>query len=487
MGRLFARLRASVRVFATLGRNRDLRRVQLAFLGFNAVEYGTWIAILLYAYHATGPVSVGVVALVQLIPASFFAPAAAMLGDRMRRERFLLLGYGVETVTMALVTVAMLLELHPVVVYTLACVETAALTMSRPAQGALLPSLAHTPDELTASNGLSAVFQGAGVLVGPLGAAAILAFSTPAAVFVGGTMTLAIATLLSATVRVRPAEPAARGDAPAASGAVWEGLRVLVRRREPRLLVSLQSAQMILSGALDVLFVLMALQLFHTGSAGAGVLNAALWAGGMIGGAATLALVGHRRLGPSLVVGAFAFGVPFALIALAPSDLTGTGLIAASAIGLALMDATGRTLLQRVVSDETLARVFGLLEGLGMAALAVGSILVSPLKRVAGAPGDHRDGRRAAPGSGHPVHPGAPADRRHVGRPRAGDRPPGEGADVRTTSPTGPGVGGQAVPLDGPSRRLGPDRRGRPGRSVLRPGLRETGGDAGRSARRLTR
>jgi CRP-like cAMP-binding protein len=43
------------------------------------------------------------------------------------------------------------------------------------------------------------------------------------------------------------------------------------------------------------------------------------------------------------------------------------------------MDATGRTLLQRVVSDETLARVFGVLEELAMAALGVGSIAVTAL------------------------------------------------------------------------------------------------------------
>jgi hypothetical protein len=65
MRRLLGRIRASVRIFAELAGNRDLRNVELAFLGFNAVEYGTWIAILLYAYETSGPTSVGVVALVQ--------------------------------------------------------------------------------------------------------------------------------------------------------------------------------------------------------------------------------------------------------------------------------------------------------------------------------------------------------------------------------------------------------------------------------------
>src|SRR3990172_8953683 len=78
--RVGARLADSVRVFAALVRNRSLLRVELAFLAFNAVEYGTWIAILLFAYEATGPTSVGVVALAPLIPAPAVSPGAAPPG-----------------------------------------------------------------------------------------------------------------------------------------------------------------------------------------------------------------------------------------------------------------------------------------------------------------------------------------------------------------------------------------------------------------------
>ena len=72
--------------------NSALRRVLPAFFLFNAAEFGTWVAILIYAYERTGPVSVGVVALVQLVPAALLAPAAASLGDRYPRERVLAFG-----------------------------------------------------------------------------------------------------------------------------------------------------------------------------------------------------------------------------------------------------------------------------------------------------------------------------------------------------------------------------------------------------------
>jgi MFS family permease len=376
--RIVARLANSVRVFAALVGNRDLLKVQAAFLGFNAAEYATWIAILLYAYEKTGPASVGVVALAQLIPAAVLAPVVASLGDRMRRDRSLLLGYVLYAVALGLVSWAMVADLEPLLVYAFACVAASALTLTRPAQGALLPALAASPRELTAANGFSAMAEGAGVLLGPLAAAAILTVSTPAAVFVASTGVLVLAALLAATVRVGPFE-AASGRAERSSGSALEGFRILARDRDPRLLVGLMSLRMVAIGALDVLFVLMALELFDAGESGAGILNAALGAGGMVGGAVTLGLVGRRRLGSALVLGALSFGACLATIGLAPSRSVAPVLIGLAAVGLSLMDATGRTLLQRVVTDETLARVFGVLEGLTMAGLGLGSIAVPVL------------------------------------------------------------------------------------------------------------
>lgn len=388
MGRVIERLGNTLRLFAALTRNRDLRNVELAFLGFNAVWYGAWIALLLYAYRATGPASVGVVAMVLLIPSALFAPVAASLGDRMRRERFLLLGHVAQTVATGAVTVAMLAGAPPLLVYGLGCIQAPTFSMTRPALGALLPALAERPEELTAANGLSALFEGAGILVGPLGAAWILLAGSPSAVFLGSTVVLAISAVLASTVRIH--HPAAASNlvlVERSSDSALHGFRVLARERDPRLVVGLIFSVETVIGALDVLFVLMALELFHTGESGAGVLNAALGLGLMVGGAVTLSLVGRSRLGSALTLGGAGFGAVFACVAIFPSGALGPAIIAASAIGLSVADAVGRTLLQRTISDDVLARVFGVLEGLAMVAYSIGSILVPALTALIGLKG----------------------------------------------------------------------------------------------------
>ena len=390
-----SRLGVSTRVVRAVLRNPALRRVELAFLLFNAVEFGTWVAVLLYAYAATGPASVGLAALVQLVPAALFAPVAASVGDRFARERVLLGGYLVQAVAFALTAAGMLAGASPAVVYAGAAVAAAALTLTRPAQGSLLPALARTPEELTAANGLSGSVEGVGLLLGPLAAAAILAGGSPGTVFAAGAVALAVAALLVVRLpRSRSqavAAIAAAGEEPGrdderllehAHHGVLSGLRVLASHGDTRLVVTLLALRMLITGALDVLFVLLALEVLGTGESGAGILNAALGLGTVLGGAVAFVLVGRPRMAPALGLSGLMFGLSIVLLGaavpLAPVLLAPV-LIAVGGVGSASTDVAGRTILQRVTPDALLSRVLGGLEGIGLAALAAGSVLVPVL------------------------------------------------------------------------------------------------------------
>ncbi|HET8786504.1 MAG TPA: cyclic nucleotide-binding domain-containing protein [Candidatus Limnocylindrales bacterium] len=355
--------------------NGPLRRVLLAYLLFSAAEYGTWVAILLYAYERTGPLSVGLVALVQLVPAALAAPAASALGDRFPRERVLAAGYAVQAVAMFLTGLTMLADAPTLVTYALAAVAAASLVVTRPTQSALLPSLAMAPADCTIANGASGFFEGGGQLIGPLAAAAILAVGTPASVFFAASVALVVALIAVVGVRPRTA-PIVFASSTDDEVGLLAGLRLVLADRDARVLVGLLTARMLVIGACDVLFVLLALELLDTGEPGAGILAAALGAGAMLGGAGTFTIVGRPRLAAVAAAGAVVWGTAIATVGLVPSAVAAPLLVVVGSAGLAIVDICGRTMLQRSVRDEVLARVFGLQEGLGMAGLAAGSVLV---------------------------------------------------------------------------------------------------------------
>ena len=93
--------------YADVARNRSLRHTLLAFLVFSAQEYAVWIAVTLYAFARGGAGTAGAVAALQLVPAAIVAPLAAALGDRMRRDRALSLGYSAQAVASVALGVAL--------------------------------------------------------------------------------------------------------------------------------------------------------------------------------------------------------------------------------------------------------------------------------------------------------------------------------------------------------------------------------------------
>jgi len=171
---------------------------------------------------------------------------------------------------------------------------------------------------------------------------------------------------------------AARGSAP------LEALELVRREPEARLLLGLLAAESVAIGALDVVYVVLAVSLLDLGGSGAGYLNAAFGAGGVLGIAATATLVGRRYLTPALAAGALAWGVSFAIVGADPRTATAFALLAVAGAGRIVVDVAGRTLLQRIAPVDLLCRVFGLLEGLSMAALAAGSLLTPLLVALAG-------------------------------------------------------------------------------------------------------
>lgn len=359
-------------------RNRELRRIQLAFLAFNAAEWGVWIAMLVYAYHQGGATTAGLVAAAQLVPAALFAPVAASLGDRLPPGRVLALGYLAQGTAMAATAAVLLADGPPLAAY-----AATAVTVTRPAQAVLTPSLARTPEQLTAANVVAGWIESLSLLVAPAGAGLLLAAGGAGTVFAVMAGVALAAALLVAPLR-GPVGPRREGSA---LRDTIDGLRVATCEPGPRSLIWLLGLQSVAIGALDVLYVVLAVAVLGLGGEAAGYLNAAFGAGGVIGVLATLALVGRKRLARSLFAGLALWVIALVGIGVSSSTLAAFALLALAGVGRTVLDVAGQTLLQRLAPPDVLGRVFGLLESVSAVGLALGSLAVPLFVALAGGRG----------------------------------------------------------------------------------------------------
>jgi predicted MFS family arabinose efflux permease len=261
------------------------------------------------------------------------------------------------------------------VVYALTAVNAVVQTMFWPTQTSLLPSLARSPEELTAANAASSTIESIGTLVGSALGGVLVEATSVGAVIVAAGAVFVVAALFAARIRV---ESAAKEDRPERTlhplRELSEGFRSIRRAPGVPLLVLLISSEWLLRGALAVLIVVTALGLLHIGQSGVGFLNAAFGVGALIGALGSLALVGRRRLATPLGLGVVAWGVPIALIPIWPSQWTALSLLAVVGVANSLSDVAGYTLLQRTVPEEVLGRVLGVVEGTCWFTFGVGAI-----------------------------------------------------------------------------------------------------------------
>ena len=182
----------------------------------------------------------------------------------------------------------------------------------------------------------------------------------------------------------RPHPPGAHPRLPGPLRTAVGGIDRVTRDPQLRLLIGLTAAQCFVRGCLNVLVVIAAFNLFHAGSSGVGYLNAALGVGGLVGAFVGTSLE-TKRMARSFGVAVAFWGAPIAL--LAPLSWLGPALLCLVVVGVAngVEDVGLVTLLQRACPYEMLSSVLGVLWGLAMAAVALGSIVAPKIDAGVGA------------------------------------------------------------------------------------------------------
>ncbi len=378
MERLREHLRESARAMRDVFRNRGLRRLQLAWAGSIIGSWAYTVALVVYAFDQGGVSAVGLVGLVRWLPSAFASPLAAILGDRFPRVRVMLTSDLLRAAGLGAMAACVVTDAPAAVVYALAAAVAVIGTAFHPAQSALLPSLARTPEELTAANVSSSTLESLGFCVGPALGGLLLSFSPVWVVFVITACTFLWSALMLAPL-LKEAEPPLTREAPHLLDEATAGFRTIGKDPRLRLVVGLFSAQTLVNGAFGVLITVSAFELLDLGASGVGYLNAAVGVGGIVGGLISLALVGHKRLATTFGVAVAGTGAPLLLVGGRPS--TAVALIAFGLIGFAniICDVSGFTILQRGTPSEVLARVFGVLHSLIYATVAAGAVIAPVL------------------------------------------------------------------------------------------------------------
>ena len=354
-------------------RNENVRRVELAWGAAITAEWAHFVALGVFAYEQGGAAAVGVAGLVRLLPAALLAPFAASLGDRFRRERFLLAVAVVGSGALAASAAASFAGVD-VLVFGFAMFVGISATLVRPALQALLPSLARTPEELIASNGATSTVESLGTLVGPLLAGVLISVANVGVVFIVGAAMLLAAAAMFGRVKVEGRDSLAPvGATETVRRMIGAGFQTIARAPRPRLLVGLTVAQAFVRGCLNVLIVVAVFQVFGKGAAEVGYLTAAMGVGGLVGAAGATTL-GARRLAVVFGIALVFWGLPIMLMA--PGNYFGAAIVLLAIVGAAnsVEDVALFTLLQRTIPDDVLTRVLGLVWGLVMGAVAIGSI-----------------------------------------------------------------------------------------------------------------
>ena len=354
--------------------NRDLRRLQLAWLGSVIGNWGYLVALSVYAYEQGGANAVGLVWVIRLVPAAVLSALLATLADRFARRRVMIVTDLLRAIVM-LVAAGVIAGDGPAgAVYALVVVATLVGVPFRPAQAALTPKLVRDAAELSAANVASSTIESVAMFVGPALGGLLLVASTTELVFAFNAATFVWSALLVLGVHAAGDTGQTR-ERPGFVTELTAGIGVVARDPEVRAISILYTVQTLVAGVLNVLVVLMALELLQTGDAGVGYLNAALGLGGIVGGFVALVLATRGRLASDFGVGLVLFGLPLALLA-AVANLP-VALLALALVGLgnSIVDVSAITLLQRLVGDEVLGRVLGTLEGMLIGAIGIGALL----------------------------------------------------------------------------------------------------------------
>jgi CRP-like cAMP-binding protein len=263
----------------------------------------------------------------------------------------------------------------PALALAFAALTAASAVVYQPATAATIPAIAGE-DELTAANALNSTIDEFVVIVGPAIGAVLLLLGSATAVFVLNAVSflLSAAIVSRISVRSRPVDVTEAGSAGLLSQ-MAVGVRTIAQQAAARTLVAYCVLVSFVYGTDTVLFVGVSEHKLGTGANGFGYLLAGLGAGGLLAAGAVDRLAGSRRLGAIILAGALGYCLPTALLVVISSPALAFLVQVFRGSSTLVVDVLAVTALQRSVTSDRLARVFGVFFAFVLGAIALGTVL----------------------------------------------------------------------------------------------------------------
>ncbi len=387
-------VRAAVReTFASLSsvfKNPNLRKIQLALAASMVGDWAYGTAVAVWAYGVGGATAVGVWAAIKLALLAFASPVGATFADRYPRRAVMITADVVRAALVVLATLCLYLGLHPGFVFVLATLTSIVSTAFRPAQRAMMPSLANRPEELTASNGTSSTLESLAFFVGPSIGALLLIIADVEVVFLLNVATFVWSAVMILRIRV-PERPSSTASAADDSGGddsgeeeakekffteVSAGFRSIWNDKDLLVVTAEVAAQTIVAGASAVFTVVMAVHILGTGPEGVGYLDSMLGVGAIVGGFVAISRASRRKLAQDMTFGVVLWSVPLLLVTAWPTPVTAFAAMILLGFGNPLVDVNMETILMRITPEAVLGRVFGALDACLIATMALGAAVM---------------------------------------------------------------------------------------------------------------
>jgi MFS family permease len=373
-------------LFASVFRNPALRKLQFALLGSLIGDWASATALAVWVYGVGGAKAVGIYYTVRLLLMALSSPLTGTMADKLPRRLVMIGADLLRCVLFIAIALLIWAEASNVIVFVLFGIASLAISAFRPAQAAWLPSLANSAEELTAANGSASTLESLSFFVGPAIGAFMLSFTDVSTVFLVNAATFLWSAALVASVRVPHREPAQPRPAARAAevadepheprtfiGEIAHGFGTIRRDRDILMVGVLLCVQTIVAGASAVFFVVLAVEVLHTGPRGVGFLDSIFGVGAVIGGIVAIGRARRRKLAGDMFLGVVMWGLPLVIIWLVPHPVVVFAVMALMGFGNPLVDVNFATLVQRISPEEVLGRVFATLEGACILTMALGS------------------------------------------------------------------------------------------------------------------